>query len=153
MIKQFTMQIAFRIFLILLFCFLFVFFTQLNNIFTTIGVGVLIVLQMYLLIRYVDNTNYSLSKFLDALKNEDYSVYFSPSKKGDSFAKVFDDFNSIIKVIKNNKIEKEAQYNYFKYILEHVNLGIISIKREDLFKEHSDSEILFLNKGRSCINL
>ena len=79
MIKQFTMQIAFRIFLILLFCFLFVFFTQLNNIFTTIGVGVLIVLQMYLLIRYVDNTNYSLSKFLDALKNEDYSVYFSPS--------------------------------------------------------------------------
>ena len=48
-------------------------------------------LQVIFLIRYVNNTNYSLVKFLDALKNEDFSVYFSPSKKGDSFAKVFAD--------------------------------------------------------------
>jgi nitrogen fixation/metabolism regulation signal transduction histidine kinase len=84
---------------------------------------------------------------MDALKNEDYSVYFSPSKKGDSFAKVFDDFNLIIKIFKRNKIEKEAQYTYFKYILEHVNLGIISIKKEDLFLSRSKAEILFLNKA------
>jgi two-component system nitrogen regulation sensor histidine kinase NtrY len=92
-------------------------------------------------------TNYSLVKFLDALKNEDYSAYFSPSKKGDSFVKVYDDFNLIIKKFERNKIEKEAQYSYFKYILEHVNLGIISIKKEDLFNEHSDAEIPFLNKA------
>ena len=53
----------------------------------------------------------------------------------------------IIKIFKRNKIEKEAQYKYFKYILEHVNLGIISIQKEDLFKEHSDNEILFLNQA------
>ena len=109
--------------------------------------AVLIVLQVYFLIRYVNNTNYSLVKFLDALKTEDYSVYFSPTKKGDSFAKVYDDFNLIIKIFKRNKIEKEAQYKYFKYILEHVNLGIISINKEDLFKEQADSELLFLNKA------
>jgi len=107
----------------------------------------MILTQVYFLIHYVNNTNYSLVKFLDALKTEDYSVYFSPSKRGDSFAKVYDDFNLIIKIFKRNKIEKEAQYKYFKYILEHVNLGIISIKKEDLFNEHSDSEILFLNKA------
>ena len=88
---------------------------------------------------------------MDALKNEDYSVYFSPSKKGDSFSKVYDDFNQIIKIFKRNKIEKEAQYKYFKYILEHVNLGIISIRKEDLLNEHSDKEILFLNKAASDI--
>ena len=107
----------------------------------------MIVLQVFFLIKYVNNTNYSLVKFLDALKTEDYSVYFSPSKKGDSFAKVYDDFNLIIKIFKRNKIEKEAQYKYFKYILEHVNLGIISIRKEDLYKEHADSEILFLNRA------
>jgi signal transduction histidine kinase len=110
-------------------------------------VAILIVLQVYFLIRYVNNTNYSLVKFLDALKTEDYSVYFSPTKKGDSFAKVYDDFNLIIKIFKRNKIEKEAQYKYFKYILEHVNLGIISINKGDLFKEQADSELLFLNKA------
>ena len=109
--------------------------------------GGLIIIQVYFLIRYVNNTNYALVKFLDALKTEDYSVYFSPSKKGDSFVKVYDDFNMIIKKFKRNKIEKEAQYRYFKYMLEHVNLGIISIKKEDLFQDHSESEILFLNKA------
>ena len=104
-------------------------------------------LQVYFLIRYVNNTNYSLVKFLNALKNEDYSVYFSPSKKGDSFVKVYDDFNLIIKLFKQNKIEKEAQYTYFKYILEHVSLGIISINKKALFDAHSNNEILFLNKA------
>jgi len=132
---------------ILLFCVFFSYFLVRNIWFSSAGMAVLIVLQVYFLIRYVNNTNYSLVKFLDALKTEDYSVYFSPTKKGDSFAKVYDDFNLIIKIFKRNKIEKEAQYKYFKYILEHVNLGIISINKADLFKEHADSELLFLNKA------
>jgi len=115
--------------------------------FSTIGIGVLILIQVLFLIKYVNNTNYSLVKFLEALKNEDYAVYFSPSKKGDSFIKVYEDFNLIIKKFEKNKIEKEAQYTYFKYILEHVNLGIISIKKEDLFNEHSNEEIPFLNRA------
>lgn len=133
--------------MILLFCVFFSYFLVRNIWFSSAGMAVLIVLQVYFLIRYVNNTNYSLVKFLDALKTEDYSVYFSPTKKGDSFAKVYDDFNLIIKIFKRNKIEKEAQYKYFKYILEHVNLGIISINKEDLFKEQADSELLFLNKA------
>ena len=147
MIKKFTIQVTIRIFLILFFCVLFSFFMLKNIWFSTAGIGIIIILQVVLLIRYVNNTNYALVKFLDALKNEDHSVYFSPSKKGDSFAKVYDDFNYIIKLFKQNKIEKEAQYSYFKYILEHVNLGIISIRKDDLFKEYSESEILFLNKA------
>ena len=119
--------------------------------FSTAAVGVLITIQAVSLISYVNNTNYSLVKFLDALKNEDFSVYFSPSKKGDSFVKVYDDFNLIIKLFKRNKIEKEAQFKYFQYILEHVSLGIISIKKEDLYATHSDVEMLFLNKAASDI--
>ena len=130
-----------------MFCVLFSYLILKNIWFSSVGVGGLIIIQVYFLIRYVNNTNYALVKFLDALKTEDYSVYFSPSKKGDSFVKVYEDFNMIIKKFKRNKIEKEAQYRYFKYMLEHVNLGIISIKKEDLFQEHSEAEILFLNKA------
>lgn len=151
MIKRFTIQVTLRILLILIFCVLLSYFIVKNIWFSTAGIGALVIIQVYYLIRYVNNTNYSLVKFLDALKTEDYSVYFSPSKKGDSFAKVYDDFNLIIKMFKRNKIEKEAQFKYFKYILEHVNLGIISIKKEDLFQEHSEAEILFLNKAACSI--
>lgn len=147
MIKRFTLQVSIRIVLILLFCLLFAYVLINNYWFSTFAVGVILILQVTNLIRYVNNTNYSLVKFLDALKNEDFSVYFSPSKKGDSFVKMYDDFNLIIKLFKQNKIEKEAQFKYFQYILEHVNLGIVSIKKEDLFGPHSESEMLFLNKA------
>ena len=147
MIKRFTLQVSLRIIVILLFCLLFAYLLINNYWFSTVAVGIILVLQVSNLIQYVNNTNYSLVKFLDALKNEDFSVYFSPSKKGDSFVKVYDDFNLIIKLFKQNKIEKEAQFKYFQYILEHVNLGIVSIKKEDLFGPHSESEMLFLNKA------
>ncbi len=147
MIKRFTLQVTIRIISILASCVLFSYLLLNNLWFNSIGIGFMIFLQVFFLIRYVNNTNYSLVRFLDALKNEDYSVYFSPSKKGDSFAKLFDDFNLIIKTFKRNKIEKEAQYKYFKHILEHVNLGIISFKKDDLFSTESNEEILFLNKA------
>jgi len=147
MIKRFTIQVTARIFIILLFCVLLSYSLLKGFWFSAIGVCIAIILLVIFLIKYVNNTNYSLVKFLEALKNEDYSVYFSPTKKGDSFVKVYDDFNLIIKIFKRNKIEKEAQHKYFKYILEHVNLGIISIKKDDLFHEQSENELLFLNKA------
>ena len=147
MIKKFTLQVTLRIFSILLFCVILSYFILKGIWFSMIGILVLILIQVYFLIRYVNNTNYALVKFMDALKTEDYSVYFSPTKKGDSFVKVYNDFNFIIKKFKRNKIEKEAQYKYFKYILEHVNLGIISIRRDDLYDKQSNQEILFLNKA------
>ena len=151
MIKRFTLQVTARILIIILFCVLLSYFIIKNYWFSSLGVLTFIILQGAFLIKYVNNTNYSLVKFVDALKNEDYSVYFSPTKKGDSFAKVYDDFNLIIKMFKQNKIEKEAQYTYFKYILEHVNLGIISIKKEDFYEAKSTNEILFLNKAACSI--
>jgi len=147
LIKRFTLQITVRILIIMLFCVLLSYFFMKNYWFSSLGIITVIILQGVFLIKYVNNTNYSLVKFVDALKNEDHSVYFSPTKKGDSFAKVYDDFNLIIKIFKQNKIEKEAQYTYFKYILEHVNLGIISIKKEDFFEAKTTNEILFLNKA------
>ncbi len=103
------------------------------------------------MIRYVNTTNYSLVKFLDALKGEDHSVYFSISNKGKSFTSLFGEFNTIVKIFKKNKIEKEAQFKHFKQILEHVNLGILSIRKDDLQQDQSKHEILFLNKAVSDI--
>lgn len=151
MIKKFTIQVTIRILTIILFCVFLSYFILQKYWFSSFGVIILIILQGVYLVKYVNHTNYSLVKFVNALKNEDYSVYFSPTKKGDSFSKVYDDFNLIIKMFKRNKIEKEAQYKYFKYILEHVNLGIISIKKSELYNEQSDSEILFLNKAACAI--
>ena len=151
MIKKFTIQVILRISLIALCCMLLAHFAIRDLWFTVSAFGVLICIQIITLIRYVNQTNYSLSRFLNALKTEDYSVYFAPTGRGDSFARIYNDFNKILSIFKQNKIEKEAQFRNFKQILEFVNLGIISIRKEDVFGTQSENEILFLNRAAAEI--
>jgi nitrogen fixation/metabolism regulation signal transduction histidine kinase len=151
MIRRFTLQIVLRVLTIMLTSMLLALIIPYKYWFTAFAIVLIIAYEVYSLIRYVNQTNYSMVKFLDALKNEDYSVYFSPSTKGASFKKLYEDFNEIINIFKNNNIEKEAQYTHFKQILEQVNMGIISMHKEDLDNDHSENEILFLNKAASEI--
>jgi len=147
MIKKFTIQIVLRTMIILVASLCIAFFTVRQNWFTVGGLVIAISMVLLSLVRYVNNTNYTLVKFLNALKNKDYSVYFQQTQQGNSFKDVFDDFNSIIKMFKQNKIDKEAQFEYFKQILEQISVGIISIDRADLEANQTDHEILFLNKA------
>ncbi len=147
MIKRFSIQIVIRVLLIVASCLGLTYFFGRGNWFTFFAISLLIVAQVLFLIQYVNNTNYTLVKFLDALKNKDFSVYFSPTEKGNSFVALFNDFNAIIKLFKQNKIDKEAQLQYFNQILEQIGLGIISIKKDDLLHDNTDDEILFLNNA------
>ena len=143
MIKKFTIQIVVRVNLIALLSILMAYLLSNSFWISSFACFLVIAYAVQRLIAYVNHTNYSLSKFLNALKEEDYSVYFSPSEKGASFKQLFEDFNNIIGIFKRNNIEKEAQYKHFKQILEKINLGIISIYKEDLDLDKSNNEIIF----------
>lgn len=147
MIKKFSIQIAFRILLIMLFCLSTSWLYTQQQWFSLFAVFLIIIGQVFALIKYVNNTNYALVRFLDALKHKDFSVYFSPTSKGSSFNALFEDFNAVIKLFKQNKIDKEAQLQYFHQMLEQINLGVVSIRLSDLENSNTDDEILFLNKA------
>ncbi len=151
MIKKFSIQIIIRVLLLLGTCLLLAFFYEKDFWFSLAGAAILIIIQGYTLHEYVNETNYSLSKFLEALKGEDYSVYFSPTSKGNSFTDLYRDFNTIIEIYKKNKIEKEAQHKHFQQILEYIPLGVISIHEEDLNQEQSLNEVLFFNTAAGNI--
>lgn len=147
MIKKFTIQIVFRVVIIVIVAVLLAFFATRSNWFTVAGLGLMMILIVGSLIRYVNQTNYTLVKFLDALKTGDHSVYFSETEKGQSFKELFEDFNAVLRMFRQNKIDKEAQFEYFRQIIEQINLGIISIRKHDVDAENTDDEILFLNQG------
>lgn len=151
MIKRFSVQLIIRILLLLASCLLVAYLFGKGYWFSLAGMSGLIIFQVFTLYRYVNDTNYSLSKFLEALKSEDYSTYFSPGSKGHSFTDLYRDFNTIIGIYKKNKLEKEAQHKHFQQILEHVPLGIISIHQKDLEDEETQKEILFFNASAGNI--
>lgn len=98
-----------------------------NLWFTSASILILLLIQVYELIHFVNRTNRELTKFLYAVKYEDYSISFSNPKLGKNFSQLNDTFNEIIEKFKNARIEKESQFQLFKLILEKINVGIITM--------------------------
>ncbi len=98
--------------------------------FNQLILGILILLQTGGLIRYVRRTNFDLAKFLLAIKHADYTVHFGP-EKDDSFGELHHAFREIQTTYRQMNAEREAQYQYLKLLVSHLNVGIISLRGDD----------------------
>ncbi|WP_246205996.1 sensor histidine kinase [Fulvivirga aurantia] len=87
-----------------------------------------------------------MAKFILAIKHSDFSINFNKSKIGTSFDILNDSFEQIIQQYKQAKIEKEAQFQYLKTVVDHINIGIISI-------ENSESITLINRTAEKLLNI
>jgi nitrogen fixation/metabolism regulation signal transduction histidine kinase len=124
--NRFYLNVAARVFLILVFSLLFTF--MLNNprrIFSAIFSGLMIIYLTLDLLHYVNKTNRALTKFLDHLKEEDTSITF-PKNVERTFGDLYGQFNKITKDLRDTKIETSNRKIYLQNIVEHVGTGIIA---------------------------
>jgi two-component system nitrogen regulation sensor histidine kinase NtrY len=128
-LKKYYIQIIIRILVLALTALAFTWsWTNLNNLFTFLITGFLFFVQVLLLIHYFNKINRDLNTFLQAVKSRDSMVSFSPVKFEKKFSKLNRLFDEINKNLQNVKIEKENQYFYLKYIIEHVDVGLIAFE-------------------------
>ena len=120
-----------------------VIFARMEWFFSLLILVILFVYQVYELIRFVTRTNQELAKFMFAIRHSDYSISFSPKKLGSSFDELHGSFQEIIGSFRKARIEKEAQYQYFKLMVEHLSIGIISLNRKE--------EIVLMNQAAEKI--
>ena len=93
---------------------------------TPIIITVAIILQIYLIIRFVDNTNKELSKFILSIKHSDFSQSFPMAKLGGSFKELGTAFTQMMNQIKDARSEKEENFQYLQTVVKHVGIGLIS---------------------------
>lgn len=133
--KSFTFQVIIRLSLLLvaMFCLAFSFFIlELNQLlFTFLVLIIIIVFQVINLIRFVSKTNLELSKFLNAIKQSDFSVYYPKTNISNSIDQLHDSFNIILDSFKNITIDKEVQFSFLQQIVKHLETGIIAINGND----------------------
>lgn len=104
---------------------------------TRFSLGVLWVVQIILLIYYVNKTNRDLLLFLQSFEFKDDTLTFNKKKKL-PFKPVYDEFNRIIENFRSVKLEKEMEHQYFLYSIRHVDTGLISFDQDgkvELFNE------------------
>ncbi len=97
---------------------------------SAIILGVLIVLQVVLLIRYAERTNRKLSQFLQSIRHADFSRTFSDPGLGKSFENLNIEFNQVVEEFRKYRAEKEEHFNYLQTVVQHINIGIIAYTQD-----------------------
>jgi two-component system, NtrC family, nitrogen regulation sensor histidine kinase NtrY len=137
--KRFYITIILRILLIIASVFLFAFLTLIaQHEISSIFMALLIALQTYALIVYVNRTNLKLSQFFDSIRFADFSTSFSEKNAGKSYEKLYDAFNRVLDEFKKYRIEKEEHYHYLQTVVQHINIGILSFDSQgkiDMFNK------------------
>ena len=90
----------------------------------------LAIVQVILLISYVEKTNKKLTQFLQSIRHSDFSTTFSDKGLGKSFEGLARSFTDVIEEFKKNRAEKEEHFNYLQTVIQHVTIGIIAYRKD-----------------------
>jgi len=111
-----------------IFLFFYLFFVT-NLTLTLVLVGLTIVVQIFLLIRYVDRTNRVLNNFLESIRYSDFTKTFQVEGLDSSFDKLKNSFNQVIKDFQAVRAEKEEHFFYLQTVIQHIGIALIAFQR------------------------
>ena len=135
--KRFYFWIIVRVVLILLCALLFSFFIGMDdkNMLSAVLI-ILLILQTFLLIKYIDKTNTELARFLIRFQAKDTAINYPIDKQQKKFAGLHLSFNKINKEMQEMRIENEQKTYYLNTIVNNLNIGILA------FDENEKVELL-----------
>lgn len=90
---------------------------------------VVLFLQILFLVRKLNRINYDLESFFKAVRNNDSSIKFANKQQG-TFKELYTQFDLINDDIRKIKLENEHRNQYFKVLVEHVGVGLISFDKD-----------------------
>ncbi len=96
-----------------------------QRFFSMVFLGILIVLQVVLLIHYVNTTNRNLARFLLLLGEEDTAFTFLKEKVEKTFQGLHYSFKSLNEEISRIRLEKQYATIRFEKVLNHMTAGIL----------------------------
>ena len=101
--------------------------TRPNMFFAAMLTGIIIIIQLSELFRFVSQTNRKLTRFLESVKYSDFiSGFTADNKLGKSFKDLNIAFNEVLEAFRKARSEKEEQGQYLDTIVQQVRTGILS---------------------------
>ena len=111
------------------------------------------IIQIAELTNYLNRTNRKIAFFFDVVRNDDSTLNF-PEKTGNKALNELNaSLNKVNEHIKRIKFELEEQEQYFKTILEHVSIGIITFNEKGtIFLSNTAAQTLLKHEHLNHIN-
>ncbi|MBW2435549.1 MAG: ATP-binding protein, partial [Deltaproteobacteria bacterium] len=83
----------------------------------SIFLALMIVYQIFSLIRFVTKTNRDLNRFLLSIKHSDFSQSFTTRLEGSGFEELNTAFSEVTREFQRAKIEKEEHFRFLQTII------------------------------------
>ena len=125
--KRFSYNIINRTFLLCGTVFLLFYLITETTLYATITiVSIIIILQIYSLLKFVEKTNKDISRFFNSIKYSDFSQNFKVNVKGSAFEDLSNAFTGVIEEFQKTRTEKEEHARYLQTIVQHVGIGLMA---------------------------
>ena len=128
--RNFRINIIIRILLLSASIFLFFYTWKTNYHVTPILVGIIILFEIYSLVRYVDRTNRDLTSFLESIRFSEFTRSFQIEGMGSSFDELNRAFNDVIGDFQKVRSEKEEHFHYLQSIVQNIDVSIIAYRKD-----------------------
>ena len=106
----------------------YVVFVAINEV-NAFFLSLIVITQIYLLVRALDKTNKEIAGFLSSIKYDDFSHTYPTKGNSASMDALYSEFNNVIKKFREIRAEKEANYHYFRTIVQHVGIGLVTFNK------------------------
>jgi nitrogen fixation/metabolism regulation signal transduction histidine kinase len=96
------------------------------------------------LIYFLNGVNRKIRYFFDSIRNDDSSLSFSVEEKNITLKEIYKNMNRVNEQIKKLKIENRNQEQYFRILIEHLAIGIITFDKKGFVLNSNSSARNFL---------
>ncbi len=94
---------------------------------------VLLIAQVFLFVRSQNTLNRELELFFDGLKSFDSTSKFTNRIQGKGFDEIYRKLDQILESFQTVRIENQQQNDYLTALVEHINIGIVSVNADGTF--------------------
>ncbi len=101
-----------------------------SGVFATLLFIILAVSQLIFLIRYAESSFKKVRQFLDNIKKNNYATVYPVKFDGTEIDDLHIEFNAILAKLQEDQAEKEANYQYFRSVFQHLSIGLITFKED-----------------------
>ncbi len=154
--KRFNINVILRILLLSISIFLLFYLINDTSFYATIFIiCIAIIVQIYLLIKFIENTNKEISRFFYSIRYSDFTQNFKSKIKGAGFEELNNSFTEVIEEFKKARSEKEENYHYLQIIIQHINIGILAYTLDGNVEliNNATKKLLGINSLRNILEL
>lgn len=101
--------------------------------------AVIIAGQLFELFRYLNRGNQELARFLEAVKNRDFTLQFTEKNTRSDLPQLHQAFNQLNNTFKQLQVEKETQFQLLQTMLQIIDTGILAYDE--------NGEVLWVNEA------